>query len=282
MYMFPHKKWNPFIQFDWHKGVFLNGPIPVPGAAVHFGAGILAEPFIGLGTDKHNNGTIFGDGMEIVSRGHSPMYVIAPHWNLYPFTPGQPNLLIPALILGSSMQCMWAVCGVRGPDGPIAVSNLQYVGLGEMACADPCDMPTAITFNWGTIKIGFTWGDLAATLICIAFQSAKSALLNLLFDKAFDKFLPKGLFKSQMKSILGKFGLPKIFRGEGGRFASMAEKEVSTFLESVAKDLYGGGERQVGDANLATQILSGDVVTGKEGLANQLGDYIDGRSTELQ
>jgi hypothetical protein len=62
----------------------------------------------------------------------------------------------------------------------------------------------------------------------------------------------------------------------------MAEKEVSTFLESVAKDLYGGGERQVGDANLATQILSGDVVTGKEGLANQLGDYIDGRSTELQ
>ena len=30
MKTWPHKKWNPFVHLDFHKGIFLTGPIPVP------------------------------------------------------------------------------------------------------------------------------------------------------------------------------------------------------------------------------------------------------------
>lgn len=279
MKTFPHKKWNPFIQLDHHAGIFMTGPIPVPGTAWHFGAGVLALPWIWMGTPKHNECKLFADGMEVVSRGHEPKYLIIPHWNLFPFTIGQPNLLIPLLLLTSTNKCQFAVGSVRGKDGPIAVSIFRYVGINQ-ACQDLCTAPTSLTFNWGTVNLGFTWGDLVAGLLCFAFDSLKSYLEGKMFDALGEK-LPKGLFKSQMLALLGRLGLPKRFRGEGGRFASMSERLVGDALKALAKAAYGevfsGGNvgRVTGfDRIDPINMISNAATAG----ADRIGAWIDGRS----
>ncbi len=281
MKTFPHKKWNPFLQLDYHSGLFLTGPIPVPGGAWHIGFGILAMPWIYLGTPKYNECKIFGDGMEIVARGHEPKYLIIPHLNLFPFVPATPNILIPLLILGSSNKCQFAVGSVRLTDGPVAVSIFKYVGINQ-ACNDPCTAPTSLCFNWGSINIGFTWGDLVAGLLCFAFDSLKSYIEGAIFGALFKRFpVPKGLFKGQMKSLLGRLGLPKVFRGQGGRFASMSEKLVAEGVSTASKALYG---EMFGGGNLG-QATGFDNIDPVNGIANgaaagadRVGAWIDGRS----
>lgn len=279
MITFPHKKWNPFIQLDYHNGIFLTGPIPVPGGAWHFGAGVLAMPWVYLGTPKYNDCKLFADGMEVVSRGHEPKYLIIPHWNLYPFTPGQPNLLIPIILLTSCNKCQFAVGSVRAKDGPVAVSIFRYVGINQ-ACQEWCTAPTSLTVNWGTVELGFTWGDLVATLLCFAFDSLKSYLEYRFFGWLFGK-LPKGLFKGQMLSLLGRLGLPKVFRGAGGRFASMAEKMVNEGLTALGKAIYGEvfGGGNVGNATGFADVDPINMISSAatDG-ADRLGAWIDGRS----
>lgn len=281
MQTFPHKKWNPFIQLDFHKGIFLTGPIPVPGGAWHIGGGVLAMPFIYLGTPKHNECKVLANGMEVVSRGHEPKYLIIPHWNLFPppFVPACPNILIPLLLLTSSNKCQFAVGSVVGKDGPIAVSIFKYVGINQ-ACQEFCTAPTSITFNWGTVELGFTLGDLVSSLLCFAFDSLKSFLEYLAFSKLAG-FLPKGLFKNQMKSLLGRLGLPKIFRGAGGRFASMSERLVGEGLTAAGKALYGEmfGGGNLGQATGFDSIDPVNMVASAAGEgADRLGAWIDGRS----
>lgn len=279
MQTFPHKKWNPFIQLDLHDGVFLTGPVPVPGKAWHIGAGVLAMPFIYLGSPKHNECKVFGDGMELVSRGHEPKYLIIPHLNLFPFTAGQPNILIPLLLLGSSNKCQFAVGSVVGKDGPIAVSIFKYVGINQ-ACNSPCSMPTSLTVNWGTVILGFTWGDLVATVLCFAADSLISYIQGKVFSWLLGK-LPKGLFKGQFLAMLRRFNLPKVFRGAGGRFASMSEKLAQETVSGVVGLVYGqllGG----GDAAKAAGIPTIDPFThagnGATQGAEAVGAWVDGRS----
>lgn len=281
MKTFPNKKWNPFIQLDLHKGIFMVTAIPVPGVAWHFGAGLLAMPFIYLGTPKHNQCKLFGDGMEIVARGHEPKYLIVPHWNVLPppFVPAAPNILIPLLILGSTNKCQFAVGSVRCKDGAMAVTIFKYVGINQ-ACQEWCTAPTSLCFNWGSINVGFTWGDLLATVLCFAFDSLKSYLEYLAFDWL-SKFIPKGLFKSQMLALLGRLGLPKIYRGVGGKFASMSERLVSETIMGITKavygELFGGGNlgEATGFANVdPTNIVSNGAVSAAE----RLGAWVDGRS----
>lgn len=277
MKTWPHKKWNPFLQLDFHTGIFLTGPIPVPGGAWHIAAGCLAYPFGGLGTNKHNGGTVFADGMEIVSRGHSPQFLIVPHWNLFPFTAGQPNVLIPLLIIGSSSKCEFAVGSVQGSDGPIAVSLFRVVGI-NLACGFPCSMPTCAVVNWGTVSLGFTWGDLVASVLCMAIDMLKSYLVDKLVKGLVGKLLPKGLFKSQMKSLLGKLGLPKIFRGDKGRFSSMSERLVNETVKRLLKTITGSPNPAM---SKSPDSFLTSWATGKDGVANQIGAWIDGRSQSL-
>jgi hypothetical protein len=278
---FPHKKWNPFVQLDLHDGIFLQPPpvIPIAGKAMHIGAGVLAMPWIYLGSPKINDNKVLGDGMELVSRGHEPKYLIVPHLNLFPFTPAQINLMIPLLILGSSSKCVFAVGSVVGKDGPIAVSIFSYVGINQ-ACASPCNMPTSLVVNWGTVILGFTWGDLLAAVLIIAADSLISYIQGKIFDKLFDKFLPKGLFKSQTMAMLRRFNISRVFRGPGGRFASLSESLVGGAAKGVFGLVYGqllGGSagQAAGIPNFDPFSRTGDAATAG---AEQVGAWVDGRS----
>ncbi len=279
MKTWPHKKWNPFVHLDFHKGIFLTGPIPVPGGAWHIGFGALALPWIYMGTQKYNECKLFADGWEVVARGHEPKYLILPHWNLFPFTPAQPNLLIPIILLTSANKCQFAVSSVRAKDGPVAVSIFRLVGINQ-ACNEFCSAPTSLCFNWSTVDVGFTLGDLVATVLCFAFDSLKSYLEGLAFGKFGDK-LPKGLFKGQMKGLLGLLGLPKIFRGAGGKFASLAEEGVMKGLVALGSAAYGellGG----GTAGTAIGLDKIDPINmisnGASDGADRIGAWVDGRS----
>lgn len=279
MKTWPHKKWNPFVHLDFHTGIFLTGPIPVPGAAWHIGFGALALPWIYMGSQKYNECKLFADGFEVVSRGHEPKYLILPHWNLFPFTPAQPNLLIPILLLSSANKCQFAVSSVRAKDGPVAVSLFRVVGINQ-ACNEHCSAPTSLCFNWSSVDVGFTWGDLVASLLCFAFDSLKSFIEGKIFGKLFGK-LPRGLFKGQMKGLLGLLGLPKVFRGAGGKFASLAEEQVAEGLDALGSVIYG---ELLGGGTTGTALGLGPIDLVDKGSnfvglqAEKLGAWIDGRS----
>lgn len=280
MQTFPHKKWNPFIQLDLHDGVFFQPPPapPLPGKAWHIAAGVLAMPWIYLGSPKYNDCKVFGDGMEIVSRGHEPKYALVPHLNLFPFTPAQFNFLIPLLILGSSNKCMFAVGSVVGKDGPIAVSIFSYVGINQ-ACGSPCNMPTSLTVNWGTVVLGFTWGDLVAAVLIFAADSLISYIQGKVFDWLLGK-LPPGLFKGQFLALLRRFNLPRVFRGAGGRFSSLSQKLAQETIKGVTGLVYGqllGGTAgtAAGIPNFDPFSRSGDAAAAG---ADKVGAWVDGRS----
>ena len=114
----------------------------------------------------------------------------------------------------------------------------------------------------------------------MAFDSLKSYLEYLAFSKL-ASFIPKGLFKNQMKSLLGRLGLPKIFRGAGGRFASLSERMVSEGLTALGKALYGEtfGGGNLGQATGFSNIDPVNMVANAAGEgADRLGAWIDGRS----
>ena len=113
MITFPHKPMNPFVQLDLHDGIFMTGPFPIPGKAFHIGLGMLIMARAG-GTNNDNGATVLANGEAVLSQGHAVKRLIIPHWNLYPFTPGQPNLLIPLLILGSQSKCQFSSLTVLG------------------------------------------------------------------------------------------------------------------------------------------------------------------------
>ncbi len=238
MNAFPHKPLNPFIQLDWHGGIFLTGPFPIPGSAFHFSAGVLWLAKLG-GDNKNNGETVLANGRPVLSQHHTVKYVVVPHWNVYPFFPVQPNLLIPLLILGSQNKCQFCSLTVQGPDGPIALSIFKYVGINQ-ACNSPVPLPTSLTFNWGTVEIGFTLADFINGILNMAFD----ALISFIIGKtagALANRLPRGLLKSQTMSLLGRLGLPKVMRGEGGRFASMSEALVGEAFKSLFGEVAGRG-----------------------------------------
>lgn len=294
MITFPYKKFNPFIQLDWHDGIFLNPPTPVPvtGSAAHIAAGILAMPWIGLGSNKNNGDTILADGMPIVSEGHQPGLALIPHLNLFPFTPVQLNLMIPFLILTSTNTCAMSAGSVVGPDGPISVAIFRYVGLNQGCCdagaqtkipikgakAIPKGVPIAFALipnstvvNWGTVHVGFTLGDLvrflASTLLDFAVQK--------IFDKFFKKFqdmfrvrmrpsidemLPPDFLKNTFKNTLRRMGLPNVGRAANGQFMSIGQAmadQTHSILNGPFNSMLDGvgfpGDVQVLDLNKPLQ-----------------------------
>jgi hypothetical protein len=72
---FPHKKWNPGVNFDFHAGIFMTPagiPDPAVTLALHVGALIFAAPWKGLGSEKGNKDKILADGPLAIS---GAMYV---------------------------------------------------------------------------------------------------------------------------------------------------------------------------------------------------------------
>lgn len=257
MITFPYKKFNPFIQLDWHDGIFLQPPpaIPVTGSAAHLAGGVLAMPWWGMGANKNNGDTILADGQPIVSEGHQPGLALLPHLNLYPFTPAQLNMMIPFLIITSTNTCAMSVGSVIGPSGPISVSIFRCVGLNQGCCDAGAQtqipikgakdipkgvpiafalIPNSTVLNWGTVNLGFTLGDLvrfvASTLLDFAVQK--------LFDRYFKRFqdmfhvrvrptidelLPDDMIKNAFKNSLRRMGLPNVGRAASGRYMSIGQ-----------------------------------------------------------
>ena len=311
MITFPYKQWNPFIQLDWHDGLFMMPPpvVPVTGSAAHVAAGVLAMPWIGLGTKKSNGDTILADGMPIVSEGHEPGRLLLPHLNLYPFTPAQFNFFIPFLILFSTNTCAMSAGSVIGPDGPISVSIFQFVGLNQ-GCTDAAaqtklpvkgmkDVPKAVPMafslipnslvvNWGTVRIGFTWGDL----IRFVASTVLAAVADKIFDKYFKKFqdaltiklkpkLPPGMFKGQFKSMLGRMGLPKVGRGANGQYISIAgelSKRTATGLDSLSNALWNAAGVPTSVSPVDLKAPLDDAVNGT---VDRLSQWADGKAELL-
>lgn len=308
MITFPNKKFNPFIQLDWHDGIFLQPPpvIPLTGSAAHIAAGILAMPWIGLGINKNNGDTILADGMPIVSEGHQPAYLLVPHLNLYPFTPAQINLMIPFLILTSTNTCMMSAGSVVGPDGPIAVSVFQYVGLNQ-GCTDAAAqtkipsksmsnvpkavpivfalIPNSLVVNWGTVHIGFTLADLVRFIASTLLNFAIDRIFARYFKKFQDRFrirvrpkidelLPDDMLKNAFKNTLKRMNLPTVGRAANGQFMSisgaMADQSHS-ILDEHFNNLLDGvgapGDVQVIDLKTPLEDAAGSATNSLTGWA---------------
>lgn len=250
METFPHKTLNPFITFDLHDGPFVAppAPLPVPGKAIHIGAGVLILAY-GIGTNKDNKGEVYADGLRVISRGHTVKHVVVPHLNLYPFTPFQPNVRIYSLIWKSTNACKLAVYSVSGPHEEIAVSlpGVKYIGLNEACNDQPLKAVgfTSIVINWGTVILGFTIWDLLRSI----FDHYMQMLINYVCSKLSDKFmkwlknskwfkklqekLAKSFLKKVVKSVLGVFGKSKVYRDAMGRFASVSERIIKDAVDTA-------------------------------------------------
>lgn len=313
MITYPYKKFNPFVQFDWHDGIFMTGPIPVTGSALHIAAGILAMPWIGLGTNKGNGDRVRADGQPVVSAGHAPGHALIPHLNLYPFTPLQPNILLGFLILFSSNTCAMSVGSVQCQDGPISVSLLRWVGLNQ-GCSDigaqtqlpvkgmkdvPKGLPAAFALipnslvaNWGTVHVGFTLGDLvrfvAQTLLDAAVDKIFDKYLKKLQDKltiklrpSLEDFIPKSVMKNRWMNVLRRTNSPMIMRSANGQFASLSEAlgdNTSAVGDMVIGKLFDAAGYP---DNVAVIDIKGQMTSAADSAATALGELIDGRSEAI-
>lgn len=309
METWPNHITDLFVQVDWHSGIFLGlvppNPIPLQGQSFHISAGghIIPEVSPGrFGTSKSNKWSVLADYVPVISRGHECANVVFPHLNVDFII--RINVLAPFLILGSSTKCEFAVGSVRCDDGPIAVSLFKALGF-DWSCQDVSFgykigekavgslgfyAPTCLVVNSNsTIIIGFTWGDLVASLVCALFDSALQMVMSFLFNRLVgfvaDSSLFKGLFKSQTMALLRGVDLPRTFNeriGEGFlnsvlgkgsvRFSSMAEALDESVLRSVF-DIHVGGE-------ITSKVSDMFQVTGEGGLADWLGAHVD-RNAEL-
>lgn len=255
---YPHKVkmpslWDPLIQLDWHDGIFLMppAPLPAPGKSCHLGISFLWMSEISLGGDpKKNSETVLADGAYLSSRGAKVGgLLILPHINLYPL-PVSPNLnlLIPLLILGSSSKCMFAASTVQGPDGAIACSVLPHVGF-NLACAQPAKMPTSIIVTRGTVQVGFTFGDFLYGFALMVVEIGVDYALGKLCGKASDRLMGSLNRSSILKSTL-RPGMNRALRVVFGRgysyaqagkqgFQSLADKYLSTLIKKGIKDYPG-------------------------------------------
>lgn len=277
MITYPNKKFNIFVQLDWHDGIFMQPPpaIPVTGSAAHLAGGVLAMPWWGMGSNKNNGDTVLADGQPIVSEGHQPGLALLPHLNLYPFTPAQFNLMMPFLILTSTNTCAMSAGSVVGPDGPIAVSIFRVVGLNQGCCDSGAQtqipikgakdipkgvpiafalIPNSIVQNFGTVHIGFTLGDLvrfiASTLLDFAVQRIFDKYFKKLQDMfhirvrpTIDDLLPEDALKNTFKNTLRRMGLPTVGRAANGRYMSIGEAmagQASSILNGPFNNLLDG------------------------------------------
>lgn len=295
---FAKKPYNIIVSLDWHDGMFLMSTPPIPpilgGRAWHIGGAVENMSRFGLGLDRWNDDVKF-DGDPVCSVLNSA-WPILPHWNLFmpPFTPNNPNLFIPLLLLGSKSSNILSVGSVVATKGPLAVTIpfVKFVGVNN-ACNDPLLMPTSVVVHFGsTVVLGFTWGDLAAA----AMQYASQVIVDQVFralgrraGRAWRSFRPpnpNGLFPRLGMNILGRIK-PGIAReafdiggplarvlGDPTKFRGTAQELAGTALvKTLLKG--GGGALSWIYNNPVSSAIWGDY---HQTMPDKLGDWIDGRS----
>lgn len=229
----PQRIMNLFVQLDRHNGVMLL-PFPTPMPGMHLSGGCLIQAKF-LGKSKHSADQVIADGVSVVAKGHEVAHTIIPHINIGPF-----NILMPLHILTSSNKCVLAASTVKVPDGDLAVTfvGFPFIGL-NLACNDPFNMPTCITFNGGTVKVGISWLDIfialalwALDIVIGAIVKYLSKLLGSLVSKVFDKLFP-GLRKAIFMGIMRQFNTvvknnPEIFLRAG---ETLAKSGIMTLVD---------------------------------------------------
>lgn len=187
---FIHKSTNWFIQFDLHDALFLHPGALVPAINIegdplveevpnvlHFAGGRLSwGPTY---YHKDNDDLVVADSARVISRAHRVRMTIFPHKNILP--PSPTNMRMTALILRSDNKCEMAAASVVGPDGPIAVAVLRWVGI-NMACNEPCMLPSSFCFTGGTVLVGYTLGDLLAAILMGLLDALLDGLVQKLGD----------------------------------------------------------------------------------------------------
>lgn len=274
---FPHKVkpaslWDPILNFDWHDGIFLMppAPLPAPGYSFHIGASFLwfAEGSI-LGDPKKNGGCVLADGAPIASRGAQVGGLgIPPHVNVWPL-PVAPNtnLLIPLINLTTLSKCLFAVASVRGPDGAIACSPLPHVGW-NLACASPMFMPTSVVYTRGTVMVGFTFGDFLYGLALMAVESALSFALGKLAGKLGGRIMTSlgnsSILRSSVRPTMNAlirqlFGRNYSYAQAGKQgFQSLGDRYAQELIERGLLTGVGAGQSASGvDVGWPINLLAG-------------------------
>ncbi len=135
-------------------------------------------------------------------------------------------------------------------------------------------MPTSTTFNWGTVNIGYTLGDVLAAAFLFAYEALKSYLEGLMFGaimgSPFAKYLMGPLLKHMMK-VFGKQLGPEI------------TKEI---IATVLKIIYGESLGGKGGSAVAEGIsdkdlgawLTDPLGTGSSKMADQIEEWVDGEA----
>lgn len=234
MITFPHKKSSNdwIVQMDIHDGVFVGPMIPpFPFKGLHVGGGSLGRSM--PGSAKANAYTVKADGQFVVSRGHEVKGTISPHMNIMP-PPPLINLKVPFLESGSSSKCQFAVSSVEGPDGPIAASVFPGVGF-NMACNDPVSLPTSLVSTSGTVTVGLTAGDIAASIALAAGEAVVEFGVGKLLGKAVDvaaaQVLPKPDASAVAKDLAAELSLEDVQRAA----VNELQKEISGIPASTLK-----------------------------------------------
>lgn len=274
METWPNHVTDEFFQLDLHSGFFwIPGTIPYPAVAIHVSADCHLLPELGHGESKSNDWNVLADGIPVVSRGHSCEERVGLHLNVPPIPPGI-NVLIPFLIWGSSTQCIYAVGSVRCKDGPIAVSVKKQLGY-DWSCHDAAELgfclPTSFVSNQSTVNIGFTLGDLRASLIIALYENAKSIATSIFFKwlgkRQFIKDMFESVFKQQIMTIMRGLDIPRTFRNEQGRFTSGAEEffkaalglhvdaKVDELLGSIDSWVEGYADRKAAEIDGYSELL---------------------------
>ncbi|MFO0619128.1 MAG: hypothetical protein U0414_41450 [Polyangiaceae bacterium] len=296
---FAKKPYNIIASLDQHDGIFLMSTPPVPpilgGRAWHIGAAVENMSRFGLGLDRWNDDVKF-DGDPVCSVLNSA-WPILPHLNLFmpPFTPNNPNLLIPLLLIGSKSSNILSVGSVVAKKGPIAVTIpfVKFVGVNN-ACNDPLLMPTSVVVHFGsTVVLGFTLGDLVAAALQYGSQVVVDQILRLAGKRAgrawrsFRPPNPNGLFSRLGLNILGRLnpglagntpipinGPLATLLGDAGKFmGTPGEIGASALVKTLLKGLGGGASWTYN--NPVSSAIWGDY---HQTMPDKVGDWIDGRS----
>ncbi|HSN97544.1 MAG TPA: hypothetical protein VLS89_04565 [Candidatus Nanopelagicales bacterium] len=246
----PQKPSNFFFEVTNHDGIFFQIPIPIPLPTLRgIHVACAFEGWHGLGENKMNDDEhkeVLADGEPIASRTHEPKVLIVPHWNVLP-PPWIINALVPLLILGSSNKLQFAAGAVVAPKGPVAISIFKPIGV-NFACASPVPMPLlSLSVNSSTVVVGFTWGDIAAGVVCMLLDMLKARLEEMIFGWAFKKFFPRGLLRGPMNALFRRANLDDLFaragfknyfqglRSQVGRAAG--EARVGQMIDAIAEHL---------------------------------------------
>lgn len=221
---FVHKSDNLFVQLDPHDAILPPSPFPVP-LVPHAAGGRL--DFWG----QHQfTKDVFADGQRMALRRHTAGKI--PHWNIIP--PWPPNVLLPIIIWFAESKCNFAAAKVLACKKPVAMALFRIVGI-NLACADPCSMPTSRVFTGGTVLVGFTWSDVATGVAYSAADMVLSGLANMLGEgvgKAtgdfFGEMLEEGVEKALGETVEDSL-------------EEFAEKILGENAEEIVEEFIGTG-----------------------------------------